>query len=868
MLYYGRSFFGTMLCGKQDPPFVFKFATMVSSGFQLETPHERTVYLTMTGMTGAARRRQGIDTKAESLLSRPSTWWRSLYLVLVLAGNVFGQTAYISDAWWTYQQDCNGDGCKAGTLPGNLARLNWDSDVTNCSGTLTVFEIIYRKPTSSGTWSSIYTNASHSITGCRSIGASPHVDLPMAANCVSNDYKIEVYRVGQLNPDYVRSATNDVDLKQHGEQALSQDVCLSDFFATAVSLSGPSGSEADDNTFATKEPGEPNHAGNPGGHSLWYTWTAPTNKSVTFDTIRSTFDTLLAVYTGNNVSNLTLVASNDDIAGASNCASKVTFTPTTGVTYHIAVDGFGGATGNVILNWNQTGVALPDLVIWGPSVIPVILNRTFTNGDCEVVEGCEFVGTRRLLSFDTETRNIGSGDLVVGDPSTNSLFVWAQCHQHWHFEKFATYNLLDSGGNVVTNAFGHKVGFCMEDYVAWSPTAGPLKYNCSNQGIQVGWADSYYGYHPELGFPGVACQYIDITDVPPGDYTLQLIVNPDGLLPESNYENNTTLVPVTIPPANCTNIPFTAVEFNSCATKQTGEPTNIVDTATLHSVWFDWTPIVSQTITITTKRSDFDTVLAVYTGPTISNLTIIATNDDIVPSSNVQSTVTFPAVAGVTYHIAVDGWGGAVGTVVLNIAPPANDDFTNSWTLSGKSGITNCYNVGGSKEFHEPAHAGDVGGHSIWFKWTAPTNGPVDIDTSGSDFDTTLAVYTGTVVTNLTTIASNDDDIGSPGAITSRLWFNAVAGTTYRIAVDGFGGAVGNVSLHWNMNNQLWISGMPGGPKVISMSGVEWQRYRLLESSDFIHWITNTTVTMPGGLIQITNTDPNPREFFKSVLVP
>ena len=69
---------------------------------------------------------------------------------------------------------------------------------------------------------------------------------------------------------------------------------------------------------ATKETGEPDHAGNPGGKSLWYCWTATTNTPVTFDTLSSTFDTLLAVYTGNNVSSLTVVTNSDDIAGATN----------------------------------------------------------------------------------------------------------------------------------------------------------------------------------------------------------------------------------------------------------------------------------------------------------------------------------------------------------------------------------------------------------------------------------------------------------------------------------------------------------------------------------------------------------------------
>ena len=798
------------------------------------------------------------------------------------------QTAFISDAWWTFQQDCNGDGRKAGTLPGNKARLNWDSDVTNCDGTLTVYEIVYSKPCASSTWAAIYTNAPHTITGCRSVGNSPSADISMGTNGTCRDYKIEVYRNGQGAPDYVRSGTNDTDLAQHQEQALSDDFCASDFFASCVTLNGSVGSQSDNNSFATKEPGEPNHAGNAGGHSLWYCWTPTNNATANFDTIGSTFDTLLAVYTGNSVSNLSLVVSNDDIAGATNRQSKVSFVPTPGVTYHIAVDGFGGATGELVLNWNQTGTALPDLIIWGPSVSPLIVQVTFASNDCAVVEGCELPGTRRLLSWSTELRNIGTGDLVVGDPSTNKLFVWANCHQHWHFEQFAEYHLLDTNMNVVTNAFGHKVGFCIEDVNKWNPSAPPLKYNCNFQGIQAGWADVYPGY--DTIYP-VACQYMDITDVAPGSYILQLIVNPAALIQESNFANNTTLVAVNIPPVSgscpsappndnfangtvVTTTPWSSSEFNNCATGETGEP-DFSGHASRKSVWFNWTPASNQTAVVTTKKSDFDTLLAVYTGNSLGSLSLVASNDDIIPNVWIQSAVSFNATAGTTYHIWVDGYSNSfssgtvsVGTVVLNVNPAGNDDFANAYTISGVAGTTNSYLIGASKEFHEPAHGGDVGGHSIWYKWIAPSNGPVDVNTIGSDFDTTLAVYTGTVVTNLTVVASNDDDPGGQGAVTSRLWFNAAAGTTYRIAVDGFGGVIGHVKLNWNMNCNMSITGKPGGGPMLVMTGVQWQRYSILESTNLKTWATNTVMTMSGDQVTYTDPDGEPFEFYRMVILP
>jgi hypothetical protein len=786
--------------------------------------------------------------------------------VLLGACGVSAQTAWITATWWTYQQDCNGDGCYAGQLPGNQARLNWSPVVTNCNGTLTVFEILYWAPCGTGNWSPYYTNAPHAITGCRSLGDQYANTALDTMSCGCWDYKIELYRVGQTVPDDVHSSANDATLAHHQEQTLDQDYCLSDFFATCASVAGSAGSHADDNSYATKEPGEPNHAGNPGGKSLWYCWTAPTNTPVTFDTLGSTFDTLLAVYTGDVVSNLSLVAGNDDIAGWTNRQSRVTFTPTTGTTYHIAVDGFGGASGLVLLNWNQTGAALPDLIIWGAAASPTVITRTFTNTDCEVVEGCEPVGTRTLLSFTTETRNIGTGDLVMGDPSTNSLFYWATCHQHWHFEQFAEYNLLDTSNNIV--ATGHKVGFCLEDVHSWSPTANPQKkYDCTYQGIQAGWADVYSA--------GLPCQYIDITGVPPGNYVLQMIVNPDNVLPESNTANNETRVPVTIPPPGCTSgppndyftnaqlvagLPFSFSEFNVCATKEPGEPSHAGNSGG-HSVWFSWTPTSSHVAVVNTKNSDFDTTLGVYTGTHVSGLSVVASNDDIIPAIYVQSSVSFPAVAGTTYHIAVDGYSSAVGTVVLNVDPPGNDDFENAFPLSGLTGSTNGSNFAASKVSYgtgastvrEPAHAGDVGGHSVWYSWVAPASGPVDFNTMGSTFSTDLAVYTGNSLTNLTTIAGNIDDPEGSG-LDSRVDFFAKAGTKYQIVIDGFGGATGNYMLNWNMASSLTIERLPGGKAHLSLSGVDWQRYTLMGSSNFVSWSTNTpTITMMGGMHHFTN---------------
>ena len=515
------------------------------------------------------------------------------------------------------------------------------------------------------------------------------------------------------------------------------------------------------------------------------------------------------------------------------------------------------------------GAAAPDLAINESAVKPHITYRTFLDTDCEVVEGCNVAGTRRLLSFETEIRNIGAGDLDVGRPQSNTNFHWAPCHGHYHFEEFAHYRLLDSSGNEVVTA--NKMAFCLEDTYRWRQDANASRrFSCNTtQGIQAGWADVYD--------PTVPCQNIDITDLPGGEYILELTLDPKNLFAESDETNNTVRVPVTLP-SDCvapTNDAFAsgrvlsgaaavAIGNNGCATKEPGEPDHAAVTGG-HSVWYRWTAAASGSAEIDTVGSDFDTVLAVYTGDSVDALTLIAENDDIVPFSNRQSSVTFSAVAGRLYHIAVDGWEGEVGRVMLKINGPANDAFGSCATLTGLAGQITGNNIGASREQTEPAHAGNFGGRSVWYCWTAPTNTVVTLDTPGSSIDTLLAVYTGADVTSLTEIAS-DDDSGTNH--TSRLSFAATTGTTYHIAVDNFSGtAPGNFTLRWvsatptpptppPSDIRLTLRRLTTGNTEVKLHAPRGA-YQLQASTNFSgsSWATLTTLIISGNPFPFTDTN-------------
>lgn len=181
---------------------------------------------------------------------------------------------------------------------------------------------------------------------------------------------------------------------------------------------------------------------------------------------------------------------------------------------------------------------LPDLVLvpGGMQNPPLIGTRSFAADDPAVIEGCVgAAGVRRLLRFDTVSGNAGNLDLWMGVPSDdNPNFEWSPAHGHYHVPGYAEYRLVDGTGTVVT---GHKQAFCLMDSVPMG-TGVEGKYHCGNQGITAGWADVYQRF--------LDCQWVDITGVPSGTYTLEIEVNPDGLLPDSDLTNNVWSLPVDI----------------------------------------------------------------------------------------------------------------------------------------------------------------------------------------------------------------------------------------------------------------------------------------------------------------------------------
>ncbi len=83
------------------------------------------------------------------------------------------------------------------------------------------------------------------------------------------------------------------------------------------------------------------------GRTVWYRYTPSTTRTVVANTVGSSFDTVLAAYTGSSIGDLTEVACNDD--RGVDLMSKIRFTVVAGNTYYFQAGGYWGQGGELVL---------------------------------------------------------------------------------------------------------------------------------------------------------------------------------------------------------------------------------------------------------------------------------------------------------------------------------------------------------------------------------------------------------------------------------------------------------------------------------------------------------------------------------------
>jgi len=550
-----------------------------------------------------------------------------------------------------------------------------------------------------------------------------------------------------------------------------------DNFANAQAIAGNSGTIAGNSAAATKEVNEPNHAGDPGGKSVWYRWTAPAAGVWQFATVGSSFDTVLAVYTGASVGALTLIASGDDTAGGTN--SRLTFVAAAGTVFHIAVDGTrtesanpaSARSGSVVLNWTQS--TLPTISSFSPP--------SGAPGASVIINGANFTGATAVrFNGLTATFNVNSAIQITATVPANATT--------------GPIEIITPSGSAVSAA----------SFAVVNPPAnnqfGGAQNLAGNSGSVTGRnadASKQVGEPDHAGNAGGRSIWYSWTAPASGPWTFDTVGSSfDTLLAVYTGGSVSVLTPVA---SNDDSAPGTIsrVAFNAIASTayriaidgRNGDSGNTV----LNWAFTPNPPL----ITSFAPPSGNAGSTVVLTGVNLNGATAVRLNGVLAATFTVDSPtqITFAVPLGANSGpVSVSTPNGtAVSTQAFTVTVGlANDQFASAQLLTGSAAIVTAQNVSATRETGEPDHAGDPGGRSLWYRWTAPSSGIWALDTAGSSFDTMVAVYTGSAVNALTPIASNDD---ARADRSSRVTFAATGGATYHIAVDGFGGDSGSFVL-------------------------------------------------------------------------
>lgn len=543
-----------------------------------------------------------------------------------------------------------------------------------------------------------------------------------------------------------------------------------DNFANATSISGTSGSATGSNVGATKETGEPNHAGNAGGASVWYTWTAPKGGTYTVDTFGSSFDTLLAIYTGGSVSSLTQVAANDD--AGTGVTSSVSFVATAGTVYRIAVDGHDGQTGSLNLHWKLNTAA------------PVINSFTPASGSpgtVVAIDGANFTGATSVKFNGTSASfTVASSTQITATvPAGATTGVVSLATASGTANSAAVFTVLNPPDNdnfanaqVITGASGTLTG----ENIAATKEAGEPNHAGNSGGASV-WYKWTAPNNSTYSFNTFGSSFDTLLAVYSGanvSSLTQVAANDDtggGVASSVSFR------------AAAGTVYFIAVDGNSGATGNLTLSWSSNDSPPIINSFTPANGPAGSTVTISGSS---------FTGATGVSFNGVAASYIVNSDSQITATVPSGTASGLISVSNLNGSGASSSAFTITSAP-INDNFVDRLTISGSGATVNASNVGATKELGEPNPAGSSGGKSVWWTWMAPASGQYVISTLGSNFDTVLGVYTGNSVSSLSVVASNDDDPN--GGVTSSVKFTATAGTAYQIAVDGVNGASGNIVL-------------------------------------------------------------------------
>ena len=455
---------------------------------------------------------------------------------------------------------------------------------------------------------------------------------------------------------------------------------------------------------ATSEAGEPFIEGVSSGQTVWGTWTAPSNGILTLSFEAATFSPLLTVYAGSAphntgfpgsaeassvFTNLSLVASNNYLVcysdGQCGChwreREQISFHATSGQAYQFCVDSAIITDAAMTLQntffTNSDGTVVTGY-FWGPTFTTNILNGgnfslnlQFTpapNND-DFANSIKLSGSRFSINVSNAgaTKELGEPDHLGNSGGSSVWYTWtapASGRVTLSTNKVPVYPPPDPSGGDGTGVIQITIGAGPPDcgneveqnpppvfypvFAAYTGTAVdaltpadclPMSLDTFQNAVEF---DAVKGQTYQIVFDG----NLGTT----GDIPLYIALTTPA--PNNNFQHRIKLHGVSV----------NATGYNAGATPQAGEPVPVGSKG--KTVWWSWTAPVSGVVSIDLSGSDYSFPAEVYTGSTVASLKMVAQG---------SGGLSFNAVKGKTYQIAVSDYNGLTGKINLNLLGPIVD---------------------------------------------------------------------------------------------------------------------------------------------------------------------------------------------------
>jgi alpha-tubulin suppressor-like RCC1 family protein/uncharacterized protein YkwD/plastocyanin/thiol-disulfide isomerase/thioredoxin/uncharacterized membrane protein YphA (DoxX/SURF4 family) len=505
-----------------------------------------------------------------------------------------------------------------------------------------------------------------------------------------------------------------------------------DNFAAAMSLTLPA-SVSGDNLLATVEDDEPVQTCGNVGYTVWYELTPAVDGVFAASAQSNTFQPILALYTLAEGTDTPLARLNSAAQCESGYQWRLSADVQAGRKYYLQLGSGGGMVGGDFTL--QVNVYPPppndNFADASPLNVPGSTTGTTLGATTEPDEPRPTIGCQIDHTVWYQFVPQVTGELRLGKEAD-----------------FSTVFILYSGTSLATL-------IQLSDGYVWTPEPS----------LSLGIVEAGQTYYLQVATEG--CMHSGLG----GDFILNTALGPtpDLVVTSLSVVADTTDEPISV------NITVT----------------NQGDASTLTSFFVY---LFSATSLTPTSQSS---PLVTFEVPTLDAGASATENITLPPDTFEAGTHTLTAYADATDAVDESNEFNNLATVDLTVTPPPileRDNFSQANLLTLPANVSGS-TVQATTQLGEPLNCGSkVMGKTVWFKIIPNASGALTATTNGSDFDTMLAIYTGSSLAGLQQKGCNDDAGGSDR--TSRLFLTVTGGQTYYLQLGGYQGDSGQFNLY------------------------------------------------------------------------